>query len=71
MANITFAVDARELRELRRAAKLSGLALATVARVMTCAVFGVRPSERKPGGPRSRVTAVWMEKQALRRWVMR
>jgi len=64
MRNFSFACDVRETRELRRAAKRNGLAIATVARVMTLMVFGVRPTERVATGPRNEETAAWLARRA-------
>jgi len=47
--NITFQLDAREARELRRAAR--GVAIATVSRALTLRFFGVKATRRIGSGP--------------------
>ena len=62
--NVTFVLDAREIRELRRAAKERGLAVATVARALTLRYFSVKARKRAAVGPKAMGTKGW---QARRR----
>jgi hypothetical protein len=57
--NVTFLLDAREIRELRRAAKKRGLAMATVARALTLNYFGVKARDRISVGPSAQGTRGW------------
>ena len=70
-ANVTFVLDAREIRELRRASRKSGIAIAAVARTMTLMVFGVKASERVATGPKSEATARWLKDRATGRGMRR
>jgi len=58
-ANVSFLLDAREIKQLRRAAKRRGLAIATVARMLTLRYFDVQPRDRAAVGPRAKGMADW------------
>lgn len=51
--SVAFILDARELRELRRAARREKVPMAIVARMLTLAYFGVKPRVRLALGPRA------------------
>jgi len=57
--NVSFLLDDRELRDLRRAAKARGLAIATVARTLTLRYFDVKSRERAAVGPKAKGMAKW------------
>lgn len=57
--NLSFWLDAREMRELRAAARKRDLAVATVARALTLRYFGIEASERSAVGPYAEGTKGW------------
>ena len=63
--NVTFVLDAHEIKELRRAAKRRGLAVATVARVLTLRYFKVKIRERASVGPKATETKGWKARRRV------
>ena len=58
---ITFGLTGRESKDLLRAARKRGVAVATVARRLTLTYFKVKESKRRVSGPRAAKTAARLE----------